>query len=378
MEILEVVSGAEINGAVVHCALLSKELARRGHSVTLLCRPGAKVMGLVADAPVALVESDMHRFPFDELRRVRDLARERGVEVIHTHMTRAHNFGVGLRRFARIPCVATAHSHIVQPLTWMFNDYVIAVSAATQRFQLRRNFVRPDRIETVHGFMDYDRQAAVPADARSIVRAELGLDDTTPVFGIIGDIVPRKGHLYLVRALAEIVQRSPNVRMIVVGDPKRKMGHQYNELVRAEAKRLGVDSSIVWAGYRTDVLNVMRALDVYVMASLDEMFPVAALEAMAARLPIVATRVGGIPECLTDEESALLAPPEQSSELATRILRLLTDPALAARIARRAHDLARDQFSVRSQAPRIEAVFDRVIERFRSEAGPSRAVRSGP
>jgi glycosyltransferase involved in cell wall biosynthesis len=369
MEILEIVSGAQINGAVVHCAQLSRELARRGHGVTVVCRHGAKIEGLLADAPVRIVESDLHRLPFDELRRIGAIAREAGIDVIHTHMTRAHNFGVALRRFAGIPCVATAHSHIIQPLTWVFNDHVIAVSDATRRFQQSRNLVRPSRIETVHGFMDYERQSAVRSGARAAVRAELGLLDETPVFGIIGDIIPRKGHEHVIQALAQIVSDIPEVRMLVVGDPKRSMGQRYFERVRELAARLGVDKQIVWAGYRTDVLDVLTAIDVYVLASLDEMFPVAVLEAMAASRPIVATRVGGVPECLEDEITALLVPPADPAALGGAIRRLLTDRDFAAELGRRAHVTARDRFSVESQAPRVEAVFERVVARCRSRGG---------
>src|SRR5579872_6354733 len=230
MRILEIVSGAQVNGAVVHCALLCREFTRRGHHVTLVCRKDAKVKALLADSGIRIVESDLHKVPFDEVRRIGALAREAGSEVIHTHMTRAHNFGVVLRRFCGIPCVATAHSHIVQPLTWMFNDRVIAVSEATRRFQLSWNLVRGRNIETVYGFTDYDRQTTVSTDAGDRIRASLGLAADAPVFGIIGDIIPRKGHLHVVRALAEIRKTVPEARLVVVGDPKRKIGAEYHRL----------------------------------------------------------------------------------------------------------------------------------------------------
>jgi glycosyltransferase involved in cell wall biosynthesis len=196
------------------------------------------------------------------------------------------------------------------------------------------------------------------------VRSSFGLPEDTPVFGVIGDIIPRKGHLHLVRALPDIIRQLPNVRMLVVGDPKRKMGQAYCQQVLREVERLGISQRIIWAGYRTDVPDILAALDVYVMASLDEMFPVAALEAMAARRPIVATNVGGIPECLTHESTALLVPPADPKALARAVSRLLVDRQLASCLAERAHDLVREQFSVQSQTTRIEDVFRRVLDRF--------------
>ena len=360
MNILEIVSGAEVNGAVIHCLLLTRSLARRGHQVTLLCRPNAFIAEQLKDDNVTIYTSDMHRWPLDELKRVAALCRTRHIDIAHTHMTRAHNFGVCLRPFSHIPCVATAHSHIVQP-HWIFNDHVIAVSDATRRFQRGRNFVRPQRIETVYGFMDYPRFAGVAPDARARIRQELGLDDDTPLLGLIGDIIVRKGQMYMVRALPRILKDAPKTRLAIVGEPKR--GTEYFHSVKAEAERLGVNDHILWLGHRNDIPQLMAALDVYVLASLDEMFPVAVLEAMASRCAIVATHVGGVPECVQDGQTALLIPPRDPDALARSILSLLHDPARRHTLGSQARTVAQAQFSVDSQTPRIEAVFERVVER---------------
>ncbi len=363
MNILEIISGADVNGAVIHCRMLSQELTRRGHSVTLLCRHNAMIIPMLASDPIEIIESDLHRWPLDELRRIAALARERQIDIIHTHMTRAHNFGVFLRRFSGIPCVATAHTHIGQP-HWMFADQVIAVSDATRRFHRRRSLVPAARIETVHGFADYDRVVSVPPEARREVRAELGIADSTPLLGIIGDIIPRKGHLYLMRALPQILAACPEARLLVVGAPKR--GVEYSLRTKAEADKLGVAPYITWVGQRGDVPRLLAALDIYVMTSLDEMFPVAALEAMAARLPIVATAVGGIPECAQHEQTALVVPAADPTALAGAIRRLLGDASLRDTLAGNARRAAREQFSLQSQTPRVEAVFERVLDRVRS------------
>lgn len=360
MNIMEIVSGEEVNGAVVHCVLLSKELARRGHSVTLLCRHNSKLIGLLKDSQVEIIESDMHRLPTDELRRITQFAKERSIDVLHTHMTRAHNFGVFLRLCSKIPCVATAHSHIVQ-FHWMLADYVIAVSDATKRFQITRNYVRKHKIETVYGFMDYERLSGVSPESSHEVRASFGISDHIPLFGIIGDIIPRKGHLYLIRALQSVFEKCPEARLLVVGAPRRKIGEEYFALIQSEAKRLGVEDRIIWAGYRSDIPQVMAALDLYVLASLDEMFPVAVLEAMAAKLPIVATSVGGVPECLKDCETALLVPSCNPKALGNAISTLLEDRNLSMNLAKNARTTAHENFSLESQAPKIEAIFERVI-----------------
>ena len=369
---MEIVSGAEVNGAVIHCLLLTRSLAERGHRVTLLCRENAFIAGQLADYDVEIITSDMHRLPFDELRRVAGVCRERQIEIVHTHMTRAHNFGVCLRHFYKAPCVATAHSHIIQP-HWMFNDHIIAVSDATRRFQRAKNFVRNQRIETIHGFMDYPRFAHVSSEAGCQVRKEWGIGETTSLLGIIGDIIPRKGQIDMIRALPQIISHHPNARLVIVGEPKR--GIEYFQKVRAEAERLNVMQYILWTGHRNDIPEVMSALDIYVLASLDEMFPVAVLEAMAAGRAIVATRVGGVPECLEDRVTALLIPPQDPSALALALETLINDPDLRCSLGMRARSVAHAQFSVESQTPRIETVFERLISQNSGRAKIKNQIR---
>ena len=143
--------------------MLSRELARRGNRVTLVCLPGAWIGDQAAGDGIEVVRSDLHRWPTDELRRIAAVVRQRQIDVIHTHTSRSNFFGILLRWFSGVPSVATAHSRHIQ-LHWMFNDRVIAVSEATRRYQRMYNFVRASRIETIHNFIDYRRLAAVPPD----------------------------------------------------------------------------------------------------------------------------------------------------------------------------------------------------------------------
>ena len=165
MNIMEIISGTRVNGAILHCLLLSRELARRGNTVTLVCLPGAWIGEQAAGEGIEVVHSDLHRWPMDELRRIGRVVRQRKIDVIHTHISRANFFGILLRWFGGVPSVATAHSRHIQ-LHWMFNDRVIAVSEATRRYQRWHNFVRAGRIETIYNFIDHGRLASVPADAR--------------------------------------------------------------------------------------------------------------------------------------------------------------------------------------------------------------------
>jgi len=356
MHILEIVSRTEMNGAILHCLLLSRELAQRGHEVSLLCLPNSWIGRQVADDPIRVIHSDLHRWPTDELRRIAGIVRQDDVDVIHTHTSRANFFGVLLRWFSGAPSVATAHSRHFQ-LHWMLNNQVIAVSEATRQYQRRINFVRGSRVKTIHNFIDYDRVVGVPPDARSQVRSSLGLADDVPLIMAVGDVVPRKGMLHLVEAMPAILASAPETRLLIVGSTWQR---EYVSQVESTADRLGVDSRILWLGHRDDVHQLLAASDVSVLASLEESLPLAILEAMAAGLPVVATTAGGIPECVVHDETGKLVPPGDANALAEAIVEVLADPQLRADFGQAGRRRVLDNFSADSQTALIEGVFQQV------------------
>ena len=355
MNIMEIVSNTGMNGAINHCLLLSRELLRRGNRVTLVCHPRAWIAKQVASDGIDVVPSDLHRWPPDELRRIAAIVAERRIDVVHTHASRAHFFGILLRWFAGVPSVATAHSCHFQ-LHWMFNDYVIACSEATRRYHRRYNLVRSSRIGTICNFIDLRRMSEVSPDARTSVRASLGIDDSCHLIGAVGDVIPRKGLIYLVGAMPKILAAVPQCRLLVVGNGDS----QYADRARSSAEQLGVASAIIWADHRDDVHEVLASLEICVLPSLDEGLPLSILEAMAAGLPVVATTAGGIPECVGHGVTGLLVPPADSDALAEAIIGLLRDPTLRRKMGEAGRERVRQQFSPESQAPRIEGVLEHV------------------
>jgi len=354
---MEITSAPEVNGAVIHCLQLSQELARRGHEVSVVCRPGAWIQRQLAGGPVEVIPSDLHRWPFDELSRVAGIIRQRNVEVVHTHMSRAHFFGVLLRWFAGVPSVATAHNRLLQ-VHWMFNDHVIAVSEATRRFQHRINLVRGSRLTTIPNFIDDRRAASLPPDRRAAVRAQFGADEASLLLGVVGAVIPRKGQVYLVQALPKILAACPGTRLVLVGTTE--FTPDYVREVRAVADRLGVASRIIWTGHRDDAAEILAALDLFVLPSLEESLPLTILEAMATGLPVVATAVSGIPEVVRPNETGILVPPRKSNALADAILVLLADAERRRQFGEAGQRAVKMRHSIETQVAAIEQVLARV------------------
>ena len=321
----------------------------------MVCRPGAWIAGALSDTDVEVIESDLRRWPPRELSRIAQAIRTRNIQVVHTHMSSASFFGVLLRRLYGIPaCVATAHNRYVQP-HWMFNDRVIAVSQATRQFHQRYNLVRPSRIDVVYNFINDTRFHRVTREEGMQVRADLGVSADRCLIGVIGDVIPRKGQLHLIRALPRILQAVPHAHVLSVGNAREQYANQCYE----EAERLQVSSRITWAGVRNDIERILAGLDVYALPSLEENMPLAILEAMASSRAVVATAVGGIPECVIHEQTGLLVPPAKGMPLADALIRLLTDDGLRERMGQAGRQRVRQLFSAESQVRQIEHVLKR-------------------
>jgi len=171
------------------------------------------------------------------------------------------------------------------------------------------------------------------------VLAEFGFAENDPVVGIVAVLRPEKDHVSLLRAARTVVDELTNARFLIIGDgPTRPQ-------LEALCTELGITPNVRFAGSRDDVAGLLPAIDVFVLTSTSECFPISVLEAMACARPAVCSAVGGIPEVIKDGETGYLVPPKDPPQLAARLVRLLQDPLTARRMGRAAR-------------ARVEAEFD--------------------
>jgi glycosyltransferase involved in cell wall biosynthesis len=156
----------------------------------------------------------------------------------------------------------------------------------------------------------------------------------------------------ILQAFASLTHQYPSTKLEIAGDgPER--AH-----IEAEIERLGLAARVRMLGWRSDVGAVMRGWDVYVQASAEEAFPLAVLEAMSAALPVVVTRVGGLPELVTHNETGVIVPPGNHQALADALGRLLGNPAERHRLGLQAETKVRESFSGQQFASKISAIYD--------------------
>jgi glycosyltransferase involved in cell wall biosynthesis len=227
---------------------------------------------------------------------------------------------------------------------------LIAISRAVAGV-LEASGIPGERIRVVPDGVDMDR---VVAPAAREVLASLGVQHSGPLVVQVAQLVGHKDPLNFVRAMARARELVPAIEAVLVGDGPLRAA------VEAEVRLRGLTGVVHVAGYRSDADSLLAAADVAALSSSEEGMGSVLLDALAFGLPVAATRAGGIPEVITDGVSGLLAPPRDPRALGDAIARLVTDPALRARLRANARGRALE-FSVERMTDRTIEVYEEVL-----------------
>lgn len=323
----------------------------------------------VAAAREAGVEVDVinERFRFDTrvAGQLRGIVARRAPDIIETHMIKSHFLVKALGLGWRVPWVAYHHGYTTTDLKMrLYNQLnrwtlpsaarVITVCEPFAR-QLARAGVAREKISVRHNSITPSGRAG--AAEVGALRRELGLKEGQRLVLAVGRLSREKGHADLVEALGELRRLSPalDFRLLVVGEgPERAR-------VEQAAGAWGVEGRLVFAGHREDVRPFYALADALALPSHSEGSPLVLLEAMAAGLPVVATRVGGVPEMVTDGESALLVEPRDARGMAAALERVLVDEGLARRLAANASARAAEHFSPEAQVRSLVEIYSSLL-----------------
>jgi glycosyltransferase involved in cell wall biosynthesis len=264
----------------------------------------------------------------------------------------------------RVGCRTVIHLHDTQPLGPLlgflqrrvarWTDAALGVCDPVTNLAVSELEIDPRIAETLPNGVPIEEFALPGEGARESIRREFHIDRGVPVVGMVGRLSTEKQPGLLISALPRLLSKHPCAVVLIVGDGP--LGSQCQEL----AKRMGVSASVRFAGQRADVPRMLAAMDLVAAPSYREGFPYSALEAAAAGKPVVAFRVGGMPEVVLDGESGLLIEPQDAVALVDAIAQVLAQPLLAARLAEGARTRAA-AFSIENHVRRLELVYRRVL-----------------
>jgi glycosyltransferase involved in cell wall biosynthesis len=314
------------------------------------------------------------RFKVDPaaLYRLLRLARRFRPDIIHTHMDLADYYGAAAAKAVGARLVSSKQNAdafrvrrtwkrppflLLEHAAYAAADAVIAVSSGLVDYLARVESLPRHKTVVIGNGVDPDLAAAAPSRAEA--RRALGIPEGAAVLGTVGRLAEQKGQIDLIRALPLLRADIPELLCLIAGDGPLR------EPLAAEARRLGVADRLHLLGHRTDIPNVLAALDLFVLPSLWEGLPQALLEAMAMSLPVLAARGVGADDLVIDEENGLLIPPRDPAAIAAAVRRLLRDRPLARRLGDAARRSAADGHSLAGVAAQVDALYRRLLRRDR-------------
>jgi len=365
INIFQLISSGGYFGAENVLVQLSTELGRNGFYNPVigvfenLQNPHLEIM---EECPKNRIETNTFpcrgKFDFMTIKKLRQFIQQRKIDIVHSH-------GYKSNLYSFFATYGLSTSHVATCHNWLGDDAKMKFYAALDRFFLRRfdkvvavsenikqkiieSGVSAKKITVIQNGISLNRFDICRSEKD--IRKELGITDMTAVIGAVGRLSSEKGHRILLRTAKAILEKVPGAIFIIVGDGPLK-----NELQREFNS-----PSIIFTGVRNDVPDLYRCMDILVLPSLTEGLPMVILEAMASKLPIVATRVGEIP-LLINQENGILVEPGDMEGIKQALLYLLRNRAKAKDMGQKGYQWVKDYFSSEKMARDYMGIYREVM-----------------
>lgn len=277
------------------------------------------------------------------------------IDILHPHDNLSKIIGGIAAKMAGVKVVAHCRDLLKESFVekilllyqLLFMNKIIAVSESN------RNLFKiigkaPEKVHTIYNGIDLSEFDSV----RGYARRELEIGDDAVVIGVIGVFDKCKGHIYLFHAIDKLISKGyKNIICLVVGD-----GREGDEL-RDFVSNKGLTKYIRFLGYRSDVPELLRAMDMVVMPSIQESFPRVPLEAMAMKVPVIATTVGGLPEAIDNGKTGILVPPADVNSLSAAIKYLIEHPEIRKQMGEAGRKRVEENFSIENNVRKTEGLY---------------------
>lgn len=381
MKILHIITRLDRGGSADNTLLSCIGQARRGHSVSLITGPGfSEESALTAQAReegvnliyLACLLRSVE--PLNDLRALlacRRIIRDGDWDMIHTHTSKAGILGRLAARLAGArPLVHTPHGHVfygyfgalktqifiwAEKLVARWTDTIVTLTDREAEEHLSLGIGRPDQFETIFsGIMINRASEKMNFKSRAARRIELGLPGEGDIIVSVGRLEPIKGHRTLIEAFAQILLHCPASHLVLAGDGELR------EILEKRAEALKIHRRVHFLGWRGDIGHVLEVSDLFVLPSLNEGMGRAVVEAMAAGLAAIGTRVGGVPLVIDEGVTGLLVPPEDTGAMAAAAVQLLTRPEERKAMGEAGMKKAAG-FSADAMVERLDALYQRLL-----------------
>ncbi len=365
IRILFIIDGLEFGGGERVFLQLASRLGNF-YKAHFAASPGGIFERKVKEHEVPFFPVDMSRqISLKPIWQLKKIIASEDINLVHSQGARANFFARIASRMAGVPynvcTVATLVDNfyvgeakkriyrLIDSFSQRYVDRFIVVSDALQEKLLQNYGIASNRICKVYNGIDLKKYS--PDTYIRNLRKEWKISQAVPLIGAIGRMVWEKGFEFLIKAIPEVVQIVPEAQFVFVGEGPLK-----DKLI-VKSEQLNVRDRIIFAGFRNDINDILAAIDLLVIPSLSEGFPMITLEAMAMEKAIIASCINGITEQITDGENGILVPPKDHISLAEAIMRLIQNRELPIKLSMSARKKVEQEFSVEKMVAETEKVY---------------------
>ena len=363
MSLFQVDSGKEWRGGQRQSFFLVRELKKKGYSCRFYVQPDSPLYKKAEQEglPVFSLKVRSEIDVISVLKLARQMKKANCV-LVHSHDAHAAAISSMAASRAKVP-IRVISRRVDFPLKNNYFsrikyrkdiDMIIAISKGVKKVLVSCG-IDQKKIKMIPSGIDYSPFENI--SSRDYLHRELGFDKDDFLVGIVAHLADHKGHKYLIEAAAILKKKAPQIRLIIVGKGPLRM-----ELDQ-QVKEVGVEDIVFFLGFREDVPQIMASLDLFVLSSYLEGMGTSILDAMASRLPVVATQVGGIPEVVNHGKSGLLVPPRDPDSLAKAILQFYKDRKLAYSFGENGYKVVHEKYSSRAMAKKIIKEYEKTARR---------------
>jgi len=333
-------------------------LKRKGEFAQKIESEGVEVISLEAtDKSVfhSMIES------FKTLFRLINILRAKKVDILHCFLFRANLLGRIAGRLTGVPIIISSvrtpevekrYQLTLDRITSFMVDRYTAVSEAVREYSIEHG-ISQEKILTIYNGVSLNNGS--PFINGLELKKIFGIKADESVIVTIGRLRVEKGHRFFLKSMVKVREKIPAIKALIVGKGKEE------EKLKRYSQKLGLDDHVIFTGEREDISEIIQIVDVFVLPSLWEGMPNVLLEAMAAGKPVVATKVGGIPELVVHEETGILVHPEDSSALANAILDLLQDKLKAKKMGEAGRVRVEEHFNISRMVEKTENLYRELL-----------------
>ena len=305
------------------------------------------------------------------LPRLLNYLRKEKPDVVHTQLEFSATLGCLATRLLGIPNVSTFHvihdPGTVKLTQWRFKfmwtsyryfaNIILAVSDIVRDNIIESGNIPPSKVVTLHNGIELDRFSSQSEEKTPISKNDFDIPEDAIVLITVAVLRPPKGLQFVLEAFPQILEEVSNAYYLIVGDG------EHRQALEEKAETLRITDHIRFAGYRSDIPDLLALSDIFILPTLNDAFPTVLIEAMAAGKPLIASRIGGVPEIVQENINGILVPPGNPDAIRDACIRLIQNDDLSEKFSKASIEIAREKFDITAQVDKLEKLYTDLISK---------------